>query len=73
MNSRKRQAPEPLLPLRSSKQPRTAFKGFDGTNQSPSELVSIQSRWAALAKQMVDLVADSVQHAKGAMFGEHAQ
>jgi len=59
MNSRKRPAAEPLLPLHSAKQPRTRMVGYDGGNPSPSEVVGLLSRWKSIWKDFGDLAIET--------------
>lgn len=60
MNSRKRQAPEPLLPLRFPKQPRLALVGYNGGAPSPSEKEGILSRWLKVGNEVAKLTYDTV-------------
>lgn len=58
----KRSAGEPLLPLRSPKQPRNALLRPDGTKASPSAPESLLSRWKTVARVVWDLSRDTVSH-----------
>ncbi|KAF8624771.1 hypothetical protein AX15_005662 [Amanita polypyramis BW_CC] len=60
MNSRKRSAQEPLLPIRSAKQPRVAPCRLDGDPASPSEYQGILSRWLALGQDFFKLSVETV-------------
>lgn len=59
MNTRKRQAAEPLLPLHAAKQPRTTMVGHDGGNPSPSQDVGLLSRWVTFGKELGNLTLDT--------------
>lgn len=60
MNNRKRPAQEPLLPIRSAKQPRVAPYRLDGDPASPSEYQGILSRWLSLGHDFFKLSVETV-------------
>ncbi|CAA7264723.1 unnamed protein product [Cyclocybe aegerita] len=62
MISRKRQAPETLLPLRNPKQPRRTLKGYGGGPPSPSQEVGILARYRRIGKDAAVLLADTVAY-----------
>ena len=68
MNSRKRSAAEPLLPLHSAKQPRTRMVGYDGGNPSPSEDVGLLSRWKSIGRDFGILAIETMVTAKTYIF-----
>ncbi|KAJ3507661.1 hypothetical protein NLJ89_g6179 [Agrocybe chaxingu] len=62
MISRKRQAPESLLPLRNPKQARRTLKGYDGGPPSPSQEVGILARYRRIGQDAAVLLADTVAY-----------
>lgn len=58
----KRNASDPLLPLRSPKQARKTFIRADGERASPSESETLGSRWKAVAKSVVDLTRETANY-----------
>jgi len=63
MNPRKRQAAEPLLPIRLPKQPRRTLKGFDGGAPSPNEFEGILARYRRVGRDTLELFVDTFKFA----------
>ena len=61
MNTRKRPAAEPLLPLHAPKQPRTAMAECDGGNPSTLDRAGILSRWKRVVSDLSALTVDTVK------------
>ncbi|KAF9270478.1 cysteine proteinase [Marasmius fiardii PR-910] len=59
LNTRKRPAPEPIIPINIRKQPRTSLFNNIGEKQSPSSNHGLLSRWKGFAKDFVDLGRDT--------------
>lgn len=64
MNARKRRSPEPLLPVRSTKVPRTARHHPQGGNATASrtEPETSRERWIMFGELFMKLGVDTVSH-----------
>ena len=69
MSHLKRKADGPLLPLRATKQPRTAFLGYDGANAGPSNLMGVLSKWMATVGEIMESGLNAVRGARAARAG----
>lgn len=61
MNTRKRQAADPLLPFHSPKQRRIRMVGYDGGNPSPSQDTGLLARWVTFGRLFKELGSDTVK------------
>lgn len=65
MNARKRRAPEPLLPLRSAKVPRTTQQHPLGGNATPNQIMGLGARWRTFGHNLTELVKDTIVYFTG--------
>ncbi|KZT06770.1 cysteine proteinase [Laetiporus sulphureus 93-53] len=61
MNLRKREAPEPLLPLRAAKQPRLSKSNAYGDTSSANQMEGLPARWMRLGMDFVTLTLETAR------------